>query len=58
MNPWLLIAVTTAVLYGLWLLLDFTFTQIENFHAARREERYRASEPRNTGAELAGERDG
>lgn len=51
MNPWLLIAVIAAVLYGMRLLLRFTFDQIENYHAAWREERLRAADPRTDGGE-------
>jgi hypothetical protein len=58
-SAWILIAVSAAVLYGLWMLLDFTFTQIDNYHAARREERdHRAAEPRNAGAKRSGEKVG
>lgn len=39
MNPWLLLAVTAAVLYGLWLLLRFTFSMIDQAH-----DRFRAAQ--------------
>lgn len=52
MNPWILIAVSLLVLYGLLLLLGQVFLVIETYHAARREERTRAADPRNNGGEL------
>ena len=52
MNYWLLVSVTGAVLYGLWLLLHFTFTMIDRAHELRR------AEPRNAGVPPLGERDG
>jgi hypothetical protein len=53
MNPWILIPVTGAVMYGLWLLMSFTLHQIDNYHAAWREERLRAADPRISGGEQA-----
>jgi hypothetical protein len=44
MNELILIAVVAAVLYGLWLLLDFTFTMIENYHATKHAAADRSSE--------------
>jgi len=45
-NLWLLVGISAAVLYGLWLLLAFTFTMIDRAHD-------RAREPRNAGAKPA-----
>jgi len=56
MSPWLLLGLSAAVLYGLWLLLAFVFTMLEVRHALMREERLRAAEPRNNGVERSGER--
>jgi len=48
MSPWLLLGLSAAVLYGLWLLLAFTFEMIDRAHAR--------PEPRNAGVSLRGER--
>ena len=34
-SDWLIIATTIAVLWGLWLLLQFVFDSIENYHHQR-----------------------
>jgi hypothetical protein len=36
-RDWLIIATVIACLWGLWLLLQFTFDAIEQYHAAWRE---------------------
>jgi hypothetical protein len=41
LDSWILIAATIGVLIGLWLLLQFVFDAIEDYHAAWREERQR-----------------
>ncbi len=46
-SDWLLIVTAIAVLWGLWLLLQFTFDAIEQYHAAWREERRREALPPN-----------
>ena len=51
------IAVAGACLYALWLVFRFTFSMIEIYHAAWREERYRAAEPRTHGVEQGGEQE-
>lgn len=40
LDSFLFIAVTVGVLWVLWLILNIVFDQIEDFHAAWREERY------------------
>jgi hypothetical protein len=40
-RDWLLIASAIACLWGLWLLLQFVFDSIDQYHAAWREERER-----------------
>lgn len=52
-NPWLLLGISAAVLYGLWLLLSFTFHWLDARHALEREERYRAADSRTNGREQA-----
>jgi hypothetical protein len=37
LRDWLLIATAIACLWGLWLLLQFVFDCIEQYHAAWRE---------------------
>ena len=44
-RDWLLIATAVAILWGLWLLLNFVFDSIEDYHAAWRSERYREDAP-------------
>lgn len=41
LRDWLLIASAIACLWGLWLLLQFVFDSIDQYHAAWREERER-----------------
>jgi hypothetical protein len=36
-RDWLLIATAIACLWGLWLLLEFVFDSIDEYHAAWRE---------------------
>jgi hypothetical protein len=40
-RDWLLIATAVVILWGLWLLLNFVFDQIQQYHAAWRAERRR-----------------
>jgi hypothetical protein len=56
LSAWILIPVITLTLYAFWRVLDMTFSLIENYHASRREERFRAAEPRRTGAERTEEK--
>ena len=58
MSTVLILVSIAGVLYGLWLLMEFVFEQIENYHALVREERLRAAEPRTNGAERSGEKAG
>ena len=46
-RDWLIIATAVAILWGLWLLLQFVFDSIEQYHAAWREERRREAMPPN-----------
>lgn len=52
MNVWLLLAVVVLVLYGVLLLLRFTFQMIDHAHELQRER-----ERRNAGVSPLGERE-
>ena len=51
-RDWIIIATAVAILWGLWLLFQFVFDQIEDYHAAWRAERERedAQATRGTGS--------
>jgi len=49
MTTALILVSVAGVLYGLWLLMGFTFHMLDVRHALMREERLRAAEPRNNG---------
>lgn len=44
-RDWLLIAMAIACLWGIWLLLQFVFDAIEQYHAAWREVQAGAEAP-------------
>ena len=58
LDSFLFLGATVGLLWGLWLLLQFVFDSIEDYHAAWREERHRASQPpAEDGGQLTRERE-
>lgn len=45
LDSFILIGAAIGCMWGIWLLLQFVFDAIEDYHAAWREERYREDAP-------------